>query len=360
MKTRSIAVLAALIACAAGEARASEPAAPRAVAKTLESRPTGPLSRATNQISLAELPQGQLLEQSWQGRPSALPAGGKVDGVKIERVVQHSGTRSHVVIKITDPDIVQDGTVSREDMNLSARCMDTADQDYRGERLEQQKKNKEQPDADEDDNRPNERWSAGMNWEGQMRRSERGEGAPRNDRVQQLHVEELVPTPQGLALDSRDVWVDASTGGARVRATAHLPLRDLGLSPIGVHLYAARAGEQVIFVARQTKGTSSVFAGRKDETTQSMSCGHITMRLDVKRGMSEMGMFQTIARMPGEDEQRAAEDKAKAEEPRIPDDTSGSGRTRLGRMIVSSTWEQGDPGPLVSFSSGWADRPRNE
>ncbi len=343
----------------AGEPAADAPSHP-AVVKPVEARPTGPIARASTQVAFADLPQGQVLDQDWKGRPASLPAGGKIDGVTIKRTNPSYGKArpKQVVIGITDPDVVRDGTVDGEDMNLNGRCLATANMDMRAERLGRAKKNHEQLSPEDEELQEGERWSAGMNTQDSLQRYQQSDGVARNDRVQQLHIEELVPTAQGLVLESRDVWVDAVTGGARLRATAHLPLRDLGVSPVGVHLYAARTVDQVVFVAKQLKGASSVFAGRKDESTQTMSCGHIALRLDVKRGMSEMATLQALVKIEDDEATRAAEAKAKTED--APVDSQPFTRSRLGRMILSSTWEPGDPGPLISFSGAWADRARSE
>jgi hypothetical protein len=357
----ALASLAAIFA-GTGEAVASEPAAGApsrpAVVKPVEARPTGPIARASTEVTFADLPQGQVLDQDWNGRPAWLPAGGKIDGVTIKRVTQKYGKRQQVAFTVTDADVVRDGTVDGEEMNLNGRCLASANMDTRAERLARAKKNNEPLSPEDEEAQESERWAAGMNTQDSLQRYQQSDGVARNDRVQQLHIEELVPTAQGLALDSRDLWVDATTGGTRLRASAHLPLRDLGVSPVGVHLYAARTADQVVFVARQLKGASSVFAGRKDATIQPMSCGHIALRLDVKRGLSEMVTLQSLVKIEDEEAIRAAEAKAKTED--APVDSQPFTRTRLARMTLSSTWEPADSGPLIAFSGAWADRPRND
>jgi hypothetical protein len=211
----------------------------------------------------------------------------------------------------------------------------------------------------QEDDAPPAGWDSGMASQMQLMRATSGEGTfPMNDRVQQLHVERLVKTPGGMALDSRDAWVDVQTGGARIRATAHLPLRDLGSTALGLHLYAGRTASEVVFVATRTIARSNLFVERKDQGAQMSNCGHLSVRLDVKRGLSEMAAFQTLAEIADPAEVAARRDSDNAElQPRSPSENK---RTRLGRIVVSSAWEPGDKGPLVAFSEGWTSRTHDE
>ena len=156
-------------------------------------------------------------------------------------------------------------------------------------------------------------------------------------------------------------------------------MRDLGVAPIGLHLYAGRSGDEVIFVASQTASSQNLFVERKDEGAQATNCGHLAVHLDVKRGLSEMASFQTLTRIPAEDEKKEKANNAKASpeadaeaaakfkagealdvKTEAPPSSSPDRRARLGRISVSSTWETGDPGPLLAFSQGWASRIHDE
>ena len=344
-----------------------------------------PLSRASIDVPLASLPQGQLLDQDWRGMPAALPAGGKLAGVTFKRSLERYGPRMQVMVQIEETKPKAEAVVIADDPdgNPSAPrpdslCFDTANVDNHSgaTRMVRHGRGGFVTQKLEGDDQPPDHWTGGMTTETQVARSQDGEGNfPLKDRVQLLHIEQLVLGAQGPVLESRDAWVDAQTGGARVRATAQLPLRDLGERAIGVHLYAGRVGDEVVFVATQSRIARHLLGMRKDEGASMSNCGHLSLRLDVRRGMSEMAELETQIQLRDVTPAEADEDKAKAAadedandfrngkartSPTEPQDTTPITRTRLGRIALSTSWEPSDKGPLVSFSETWANRFHDE
>jgi hypothetical protein len=345
-----------------------------------------PLSRVSIDVPLASLPQGKLLDQDWSGTPAALPAGGKIAGVTLKRSNERYGLRTQSIIQIEDAKPTAaagaSDTDGEEDHSTPGRqmlCLDTANVDnHRGPtRMVRRGRGRLVTEKLEGDDQPPDHWTGGMTTETQLMRSQDGDGKFQlKDRVQQLHIEQLVLGAQGPVLESRDFWIDVQSGGAREHATAELPLRDLGERAVGVHLYAGRVGGEVVFVATQSKAARHLFAMRKDEGASMTNCGHLSVRLDVKRGMSEMAAFETQIEMRDASPAKADEDEAKASagaddandfrngkartSPTDPQDTTPITRTRLGRIALSTSWEPSDAGPLLSFSESWSNRPHDE
>lgn len=376
-----VVVLLALVG-ASSVASASQPSiaprAPKPVAVAL------PLSRVSIDVPLASLPQGKLLDQDWSGVPAALPAGGKVAGVTLKRSSERYGARSQTILQIeeTKPKVApgEDAAeASASRVSPASLCFDTANVDSHSGSTRKVRRGRGPVVTEkvEGDDQPLDPWTGGMTTDTQVMRSQDVYGKfPLKDRVQQLHIEQLVLGAQGPVLESRDAWIDVQSGGARVHATAELPLRDLGERAIGVHLYAGRVGGEVVFVATQSKAARHLFAVRKDEGSSMTNCGHLSVRLDVKRGMSEMADFETQIEMREASAAKGDDDNAKAAagaddandfrngkartSPTDPQDPTPIARTRLGRIAVSTSWEPSDAGPLLSFSESWANRPHDE
>ena len=327
------------------------------------SRPV--LSAATTVVELPSLPEGTVLDPSWEGTPGAIAGQRKIEGVKLVRQVQsYGGGHQQVFIQIerveptlpvTPPDAAapaQDHAERTTALRSSGLCLASAPSPA-------PRRSKGAPRSNDD----------APSWEtiGLSKQTTlvMPDGpSTRTQRVQQLHLEQLVVTPAGPALESRDAWVDSSTGGARVHATAHLPLRDLGGTPQGLHLFAARHGDEVVFVAQTAPTSQNVFLSRDGRGNRKTSCDHLVVRLPLRRGMSEFASLHVLARISDASknevsalrhDEAANDEAANAEAPR-PVRGRGGILSRVGQVMLSESWEPAESTPLVSFSTGWSGR----
>jgi hypothetical protein len=100
-------------------------------------------------------------------------------------------------------------------------CFDTANVDNHGGRTRMVRRGRGGMVVEklEGDDQPPDHWSGGMSSEAQVMRSQDGDGKfPLKDRVQQLHVEQLVLGARGPVLESRDAN-DFRNGKARTAPT---------------------------------------------------------------------------------------------------------------------------------------------
>ena len=337
-----------------------------------------PLTFATVVVPLASLPEGQLLDQTWSERPAALPAGGHIAGVKLHREKTSYGAPGQTILEIAEAD---DDLAKADDRapRPESLCFDTARFDSRSGAAHRVTRGRatKLTVTTQDDDEPKAHWSGGMTTRTQLLRQRDSQGrAALDDRRAAAAHRAARHHGAGPALESRDFWVDVDSGGSRLRATARLPLRDLGERSIGLHLFAARAGGEVVFVAGQSPSSRNLFAMRKDEGAQMTNCGHLSVRLDVKRGMSEVAAFETMLTLPepvnAESEAKAKTDHAQVDD--AEDFRNGKARaatpatsvqppttrTRVGRIFFDTSWEPNEAAPLLSFSESWGNRAHDE
>ena len=271
---------------------------------------------ASTTVAVDSLPQGEVLSIDWTGQPGSLARTARVVGVRV------------AAPRRSDEEWVVDVGASNEDQRVTSACFDSAQRSG--------------PPASVTESS---RWSAmdvatGLSL---------ADGSAGYYRVGQLHIEELVHQPAGVVLRTRDAWLDVVDGGARVHATARLPLRDL--VPQGLHLYAGRTGDDVVFVVERTVVSLSVVVSGQVDPRGDTDCAHVAIRMGGKRGMSSTVLVDTVALLPdaSSDEVAPPADGSKTEE---------APRERAGHVALSWSWEPADPAPLVAVSSGWSSRAR--
>ena len=99
-----------------------------------------PLSHASVPVSLAQLPQGQLLDPGWDRQPAAIPAAAKIADVHLVRSVNRYGGHSQVNIEVTDARTDDSPQTGDESPRADALCFGSVSVDpYRDERREQAK-----------------------------------------------------------------------------------------------------------------------------------------------------------------------------------------------------------------------------
>jgi hypothetical protein len=136
-----------------------------------------------------------------------------------------------------------------------------------------------------------------------------------------VRVERLVELAAGATLEVADVWVDATTGGARLAAVVVLPLAELARAAGGARVYGLRVGETLHVVAASPAGA---FVRDADGEAGFTSCSHARVTLRAAPGAGEAAQLFVPAAPPSADAR--------------------------GSLLVSASVSQlsRDPSPLVS------------
>jgi hypothetical protein len=155
--------------------------------------------------------------------------------------------------------------------------------------------------------------------------------------VMPFRIERLVEAEGGAAaLEVQDVWVDPATQGARVHASARLPLTRLAADP-GLAVYGLRAGAALHVVVPTTQAATIVDAEGGFRTAQ---CAHARAPMDPPaRGHGAMLQILAFPR-PEEAPIPWADPRATLERPRS--------------ISVSLTQLSRDPAPILSVRMAWA------
>lgn len=159
-------------------------------------------------------------------------------------------------------------------------------------------------------------------------------------RVLPVRTERLVRSEDGSAvLEVQDVWIDARTRAARVHATARLPLTHLGAGPVGLPVYAARAGAALhVVVPTEHRGVTLDDQGG----FRHVECQHVRVALEPP-GPGGGTMAQVSALAP-------------STLAPIPFDED-PGQLRPITVTASLTQLSRDPEPVVSVRVAWARTP---
>ena len=159
-------------------------------------------------------------------------------------------------------------------------------------------------------------------------------------RVLPVRTERLVRSEDGsAALEVQDVWIDGRTRAARVHATARLPLTRLGAGPVGLPVYAARAGAALhVVVPTEHRGVTLDDQGG----FRHVECQHVRVALEPP-GPGGGTMAQVSALAPSTPAPIPFDEKP--------------GQLRPFTITASLTQLSRDPEPVVSVRVAWARTP---
>jgi hypothetical protein len=158
-------------------------------------------------------------------------------------------------------------------------------------------------------------------------------------RIHPLRVERLVTSKEGTFLETRFVWVDSETTGARVVATERMGFAELARvdGPKPVVVYGARdAGDglQVIVAGEGAASASAMTLGGEAAN----SCPFTRVRVTARKGEADAANFTVEIPVP------AVGDAGEEVE---------SDRFRNLRVHAGVSWTSRDPAPIFTLSMNW-------
>jgi hypothetical protein len=194
--------------------------------------------------------------------------------------------------------------------------------------------------------------------------------------VAAVRVDHITETSDSKAiLDTKIVYVDADTLGARLVSEAKTEFTFVQELPGKVKLYALKSDDSVTFLVRRERlpeernpvGPMFVQLGNQGNVSTSDGC-HMTFTMPVKQAAATTAIVQLEALLeikpmnaddlPNNDVPQGVE----MDRPMMAPGMNGQKEARIRPMEIgfSSTWLSGDKAPVLSISHGWTGRERTQ
>lgn len=178
-------------------------------------------------------------------------------------------------------------------------------------------------------------------------------------------------TPDKITLDSRVIFIDAQTMGARLSSETKTDFAFIKELPGRVKVYGARSKDQITFLVRRQKHPAERFAmgamfvqqGASGGASASDDC-HLTFTMPAKQASASTAVLQLEAVLDIKDP-TADDDKPTVlpvSDGPVPVAPPGmrEGHIRTLEVGFSSTWMSQDKSPVVSLTHGWLGRERTQ
>lgn len=174
-----------------------------------------------------------------------------------------------------------------------------------------------------------------------------------------------------ITLDSRVVFVDAQTLGARLVSEDKVDFALIKELPGRVKIYGAKSKDQITFLVKRQKHPAERFAMGGMFVQQGMNGGmsssdecHVTFSMPAKAATATTAVLQLEAvldiKEPGADDDKSATAPTVLDGPAMPSNAMREGHIRTMEVGFSSTWMSQDKSPVISLSHGWLGRERTQ
>jgi len=184
------------------------------------------------------------------------------------------------------------------------------------------------------------------------------------------HITEATDTK--ATLDTKIVYIDAETLGARLVSESKTEFTFVQELPGKVKLYALKSDDSVTFLVRRERlpdevnpvGPMFVQLGNQGNVSTSDGC-HMTFSMPVKPSAASTAIVQLealleIKPMNADDFPGAEVGQGEVDRPMMGMNGQKEARIRPMEIGFSSTWLSGDKSPVLSISHGWTGRERTQ
>jgi hypothetical protein len=337
---------------------ASAPAAPVAAAPAAAPTPAKGLA-ASPETLWDKLPKGELKTPTKLTVPAVIPKGESVDGVYVEvpEYILKNPTAGSRYAQVFSSKEDAKARNTGQPIGDTGSCFMSASPAFNGE--------------------------TEVRWNGSIGASVAispypksysygGYGATPKDMINVMAVRAdrlLSSTPDHVTLDSRVVYVDAQTLGARLVSEDKVDFALIKELPGRVRIYGAKSNDQITFLVKRTKhpaerfpmGGMFVQQGINGGMSSSDEC-HITFTMPAKASTAATAILQleTVLdiKEPGADDDKSAVAPAAFEGPAMPGNGMREGHIRTMEIGFSSTFMSQDKSPVISLTNGWLGRER--
>jgi hypothetical protein len=212
------------------------------------------------------------------------------------------------------------------------------------------------------------------------------EKGPQKDTVELIRAERMIPTADGVTIETTEAFLDLQTFGSRPVSKASVRLARIGGGPNDIGIFAARddKGKSIFVVTnpklpeidseedrqaqlQQLRSTANrMIAHLPAGGTSETGCGYVRFALTAKPGSGQMATVLATAFLPPPaeadesdmtEEQFESDSMTEDQMKRVREIVHRQNRSQRARPVainVSLSQLQSEPSPLLSVSLGWA------